>query len=143
MLSNNEYGISTRRDTQWPMQDLIRRAEPFGIPWEVVDGNDFFASWDALSRAMAHCRETRTPYALQANVSRLHGHSSASGATRVQDERDAIVEFESELIDRDLADADILAAVWIEEREQAARDLEIVRQEPMPRPETIYENIYA
>ncbi|MDF1561922.1 MAG: thiamine pyrophosphate-dependent dehydrogenase E1 component subunit alpha [Deltaproteobacteria bacterium] len=143
LMTNNEYGISTRRETQWPMRELISRAEPFGIPWKMIDGNDFFESWDALHEAIAYCRRERKPYALQANVSRLHGHSSASGAARTHDEEDAILAFEAQLIERGVAEADQLAAAWIEEREQAARDLEEVRQEPFPRPETIYENIYA
>lgn len=143
IVTNNEYGISTRRDTQWPMHDLVRRAEPFGIPWEVVDGTDLLASWDALRRAIAYCRSERKPYALQADVSRLHGHSSASGATRTHEETDPIPRFEALLVERGIAGADSLAAVWLEEREAAARDMEVVRGEPFPEPQTIFENIYA
>jgi len=143
LLTNNEFGISTRRDTQWPMQELIRRAEPFGIPCEVIDGNDFFASWDALQKAMQHIRSTRGPYALQANVSRLYGHSSASGTARVKGEEDALLRFEDALLDRKIAKRALLDARWDAEREEAARALDEVRSEALPLPETIFENIYA
>ena len=67
-------------------QRIVDRGEPFGIPGEVVDGNDPIASWHALRRAFQWCRRKRRPFMLEPHVSRLHGHSSSSGASRV-DER--------------------------------------------------------
>jgi len=142
LLTNNEYGISTRRDTQWPMREIIRRADPFGIPTAVVDGNDFFASWDALREAVGYVRRERKPYALQANVSRLHGHSSASGAERA-DEEDALARFEAALVERGVAKPDALAAVQDEVRARFKALADEVRAEPQPEPESIFEQIYA
>jgi len=69
----------------------------FGIPGEVVDGNDPVASWFAIERAMRHCRPERRPYMLEAMVSRLHGHSSSSGAAR-NAEPDCLALFEERLL---------------------------------------------
>lgn len=143
LLTNNEYGISTPRDTQWPMHDIARRAEPFGIEWAVCDGNDPLASWDAIHTAMAQVRETRKPYCLQANVSRLHGHSSASGATRDEVETDCIVEFEKHLVEKRHAKRKDLDAVWERLRAEAIREMDEVREEPMPTAASIFDHIYA
>ena len=43
---------------------------------------------------MKYIREEQKPYCLEAYVSRLHGHSSASGANRVEEEIDCVDEFE-------------------------------------------------
>ena len=54
-------------------------------------------AYAALAEAMDYIRETRRPFCLQGNVSRLNGHSSSSGGTRV-DERDCIAEYEAKLV---------------------------------------------
>lgn len=140
---NNEYGISTTRESQWPMENIAARAEPFGMPVKVFDGNDLFETWDALREAMAYCRTERRPYAIQANVSRLHGHSSASGAERVEGERDTVRELEDALVERKVASRDDLEAVWAQVRETQKDEIDQVRREPMPQPASIFEHIYA
>ena len=67
---------------------IVDRAIPFGIRGETVDGNDPVATWHAIDRAMRYCRRERKPYLLEAMVSRLHGHSSSSGAQRNWNEPD-------------------------------------------------------
>ncbi len=77
---NNGWGISTSHCSQHSCEHTVERGKPFGIPGEVVDGNDPVASWAAIERAMHYCRSERRPYILEAMVSRLYGHSSSSGA---------------------------------------------------------------
>src|SRR5215468_5678178 len=88
VVTNNGWGISTPACGQHGEAHIIDRGKPFGIPGEVVDGNDPVASWHAIRRAMRYCREERRPYMLEPLVSRLYGHSSSSGALRVKNESD-------------------------------------------------------
>src|SRR5258708_7295448 len=97
VVANNGWGISTPACGQHGEKHIIDRGQAFGIPGEVVDGNDPIASWHAIKRAMEHCRRERRPYMLEAMVSRLYGHSSASGALRVKNEADPIPLFERDL----------------------------------------------
>src|SRR5438270_9485400 len=71
VVTNNGYGISTAAETQHPEERIADRGKPFGIPSEVVDGNDAVASWHGVRRALAYCRSQRRPYMLEARVSRL------------------------------------------------------------------------
>src|SRR5262249_59903933 len=96
---NNGWGISTHASVVHAEKHILDRATAFGIPGEVVDGNDPIASWHAIRRAMEYCRQKRRPYMLEAMVSRLHGHSSSSGALLVRDDPDCIVLFEEKLIE--------------------------------------------
>ncbi len=98
VVTNNGWGISTAADTQHAEEHIADRGKPFGIPGEVVDGNDVVASWHAIRRALAHCRSQRRPYMLEARVSRLHGHSSSSGAARVETEIDCLAILERRLL---------------------------------------------
>ena len=45
IVMNNGGGISTAARTQHNERNMIDRGKPFGIPGEVVDGNDPIASW--------------------------------------------------------------------------------------------------
>ena len=85
VVTNNGWGVSTPAATQHGEARIADRGRPFGIPGEAVDGNDPIASWHAVRRALAYCRRERKPYLLEARVSRLHGHSSSSGAARVKE----------------------------------------------------------
>src|SRR5262249_39304945 len=111
IVMNNHWGISTPAEAVHAEKHIIDRGKAFSIPGEVVDGNDPIASWHASHRAMEYCRQKRRPYMLEAMVSRLHGHSSSSGALRVKNEPDCIP-----LLEEKLFDAGVLTR---EEREEA------------------------
>src|SRR5438445_8102614 len=105
VVMNNGWGISTPACSQHGEGHVIDRGKAFGIPGEVVDGNDPVASWFAVQRAMHHCRTKRGPFMLEALVSRLHGHSSSSGAARITTEADCIALFEKRMIEAGVIDA--------------------------------------
>jgi 2-oxoisovalerate dehydrogenase E1 component alpha subunit len=142
IVTNNGYGISTPACSQHGEKQIIDRGKAFGIPGEVVDGNDPVASWHALERAFRHCRRERRPYLLEARVSRLYGHSSSSGAHRVKGEPDCIELFEKRLVEAGV-DADELAQVHDEAQADIEAALEQVLQEPAPAPGDVEMHTYA
>lgn len=131
ILNHNRYGISTPASQVQSSQNLAQRAEPYGIKTRVVDGNDVLASWEAIAEAMHYIRTERRPYFIQANVSRLHGHSSASGANRAPDEQDPIERFEAHLIEQGLMTRGACDEVWERVRTQLREDLKVVLEEPL------------
>ena len=131
IVNLNGFGISTPAGQVQSSGNLAKRAEPYGIRWGVVDGNDVLASWQAIAEALEYIRTERRPFCLQANVSRLHGHSSASGANRVPEEVDPITRFESHLIEQDISTAEACQAVWERVRNQMKEDHKQVLSEPL------------
>ncbi|MCM2281063.1 MAG: thiamine pyrophosphate-dependent dehydrogenase E1 component subunit alpha, partial [Bdellovibrionaceae bacterium] len=75
-------------------------------------------------------------------VSRLYGHSSASGANRESDV-DPIEIFEKKLIDSKFLTSDSCQAVWKKYDEESRRAAETVRQEPVPTSESVWDHTYA
>ena len=143
IVTNNRYGISTSFEEVHGDTVIARRAEAFGMKWDVVDGNDPQASWDKLQEVFSYVRKEKKPFCLEAYVSRLHGHSSSSGATRVHNEIDCIVEFEKQLIKDKVYTAKECDAIKKEYAEEAFEALKTVRQEPKPDSSTIYDHIFA
>jgi 2-oxoisovalerate dehydrogenase E1 component alpha subunit len=132
IVTNNNWCISTSCASQHAEEQIIDRGKPFGIPGEVVDGNDPVASWHAIERAMGFCRRERRPFLLEARLSRLYGHSSSSGALRVKNEEDCIPRFEQKMQDAGLLDQETIEQIHVEARDEAEAALEQALREPKP-----------
>ena len=143
IVTNNGYGISTPGRTQHGEPNVADRAKPFGIPSRTINGNRVEESYSAIQEAMQYVRTERKPYLIEARVSRLYGHSSASGANFVATEEDPIAVFEQQL-----ESAGILTRKQMDELRDKlnAEILEMakrVQDEPMPDPSTIYDYTYC
>jgi 2-oxoisovalerate dehydrogenase E1 component alpha subunit len=140
---NNGWGISTPCCQVHGERHIIDRGQAFGIPGEVVDGNDPIASWHAIDRAIAYCRTQRKPFMLEPLVSRLYGHSSSSGALRVKGEPDCIDLFEKKLLDEGVLDVPTIEQVRADARAESEAALEQALGEEKPRPEEVEKHTYA
>jgi 2-oxoisovalerate dehydrogenase E1 component alpha subunit len=142
IVMNNAWGISTTHESQHGHRPIVDRGRAFGIPGEMVDGNDAVASWFAIERAMKHCRTQRRPYMIEARVSRLYGHSSSSGAPRSTDP-DCIDIFERKLRAENILSANQIAEI----HEEAAKEVEDAVAQAMrdhkPQPTDVERFTYA
>jgi len=142
IVTNNRWGISTPYEGQHGEERISDRGRAFNIRSRTVDGNDVFASWEALQEAFTYVRAERKPYLLEANVSRLYGHSSADGANLHGEEVDCLKRFEEKLQGEGLLTREQMDAVrrrWTDEIAELARR---VREEPLPAPESIWRHVY-
>jgi 2-oxoisovalerate dehydrogenase E1 component alpha subunit len=142
IVTNNEFGISTPKSMMSGDRAIADRGKAFGMKTRVINGNDVEESYFAIQEAMEYIRTERKPYLLEARVSRLYGHSSASGANFVGSEADPIERFEEQLESQGV----LTKKAMTEIREKyTAEFLEIakrVKEEAMPDPSTIYDNTY-
>src|SRR5947208_13168626 len=142
VVTNNKWGISTHWQGQHGEKRIADRGKGFGIESKTIDGNDPEVSYREIAAAMEYVRNERKPFLLEAMVSRLYGHSSASGANAVADEADCLKGFEKKLEERKLLtrqQMDELRQKYSVELQEAHRK---VRQEPQPKGDTIYENVF-
>jgi 2-oxoisovalerate dehydrogenase E1 component alpha subunit len=143
LVTNNQYGISTSWEGQHGEARVSERGKAFGMPTATIDGNDPETSWHALKKAMDYVRTERKPYLLEAMVSRLNGHSSASGANFVKDESDCLALWEKKLEERKLrtrTEMDDMRAKMTQQLLEAAKR---VREEPQPSPDSIWDHVFA
>jgi len=142
IVTNNKWGISTPADTQHGEKNVADRGKAFGMKTMTINGNDVEEAWFSLQEAMQYIRKERKPVLLESRVSRLYGHSSATGANLIGEEEDCLVSFEKKL-----EAAGIMTRKQMDElRERYNQEmLEMsmqVKQEPMPDPSTIYDHTY-
>ena len=96
-VQNNKWGISTSYDTQHGEAHVADRGKAFNMRTAIINGNDPIETYLALETEMAYIRKTRKPVLLEADVSRLYGHSSATGANLIP-EKDCVIDFEKLLL---------------------------------------------
>jgi 2-oxoisovalerate dehydrogenase E1 component alpha subunit len=143
IVANNQWGISTPASLVHGEKHIADRAKAFGIRTAVIDGNDTETAYRELARAMEYVRTERKPFLLEAMVSRLYGHSSASGANLVTEEGDCLTLLEKKLEERKImtrAAIDELRARTTQELLDASKR---VRDEPQPKGEDIWKHVYA
>ncbi len=99
------------------------RAKPFGIPVEVVDGNDVRAVWRVVAWATDHIRSGQGPAFIEARTYRVNNHferehlvvatpyRSEEEVSEWRRDRDPIAQLQQWLRDESLADDAALAAI--------------------------------
>jgi 2-oxoisovalerate dehydrogenase E1 component alpha subunit len=141
-VQNNHWGISTDYKSQHGETHIIDRAKAFNIRTQIVDGNDAIESYLVLQNEMAYIRKTRKPVMIEARVSRLYGHSSATGANLIPEE-DCLTRFENSLLKNDVIKEKQLKQVWADYEDEARQAHEKARSEPCPAADSVWDNVYA
>jgi pyruvate dehydrogenase E1 component alpha subunit len=77
LCENNQYGMGTAVQYASAVREMYRKACAYDIPAERVDGQNVLAVYEAMKRALEHCRSGNGPYFLEALTYRYRGHSMA------------------------------------------------------------------
>ncbi len=83
VVENNGYAYSTPTRMQTRVEHLIVKADGYGIPGEIVDGNDVLAVYDATKRAVDRTRAGDGPVMLEMKTFRMKGHAEHDDAKYV------------------------------------------------------------
>ena len=149
ICNNNQYAYSTPLSAQMACANVADKGPAYGIPSEIVDGNDVFAVYEATGRAVAHAKAGLGPYMLECKTFRMTGHSAHDGADYVPknlwDEwakLDPITRLEGRMRDRgwtNQAELDELHARIKTEVDEAVAWAE---NSPYPDPATLLDDVY-
>jgi pyruvate dehydrogenase E1 component alpha subunit len=149
ICNNNQYAYSTPLERQMAVENVADRAPAYGMPGEIVDGNDVLAVWSASQRAIEHARGGHGPSLIECKTFRMTGHSAHDDASYVPQElfeywetRDPIRRLERTLIQQNfLSDASIAEmdkGIHTEIDEAIA----LAEQDPYPEPEDCLRDVY-
>lgn len=142
-VQNNRWGISTSYNESHGEESIADRGKAFGIRTALINGNDPVESYIRLKEEMTYIRQTGKPVVLEAEVSRLYGHSSASGANFAKNETDCNLEFENRLISAGIITEKSAKELFDKYNKQSQQIQEQVRGEADPNPESIWDHVYV
>lgn len=150
ICENNLYGEYSRIDSTMAIDDIATRAAAYGMPGEVVDGQDLGAVIDAVERAVAHARAGNGPTLLEMKTYRYSGHSRSDQATyRPAGEldawlkRDPIELHTQELLAAGAITQSEVAALHSAAAANVARVVEEAKASPEPDRNRLFTHVYA
>ena len=146
---NNLYGASTPISMTCRLPDIAGRAPAYGMPGEVVDGNDVFAVNEAATRAIERAREGKGPTFLELKTYRIGGHSrNDSCGYRSKEEEKEWLEKEplrrcrEHLQKRGLANEAALEKIEKKIADDIEEAIRFAKASPDPKPEDALKNIF-
>jgi TPP-dependent pyruvate/acetoin dehydrogenase alpha subunit len=150
IAEHNGYAYSTPTSRQMRIKDIAVRAAAYGIPGEVVDGNDVLAVHAVTKRAVERARAGLGPTLIEAKTFRMKGHAEHDDAGYVPPElfeqwrqRDPIDRFERHLLLGGIATADELAQIAAAIDAELVAEMDLALASAMPPPERAFEGVYA
>jgi TPP-dependent pyruvate/acetoin dehydrogenase alpha subunit len=149
ICNNNQYAYSTPLERQMAVENVADRAEAYGMPGEIVDGNDIVAVWDAATRAIERARAGEGPTLIECKTFRMTGHSAHDDAGYVPPElfqfwedRDPINRFQRLLIDRGLIDQAGVEELQHRINQEIDEAIQAAEKDPFPEPEDCLRDVY-
>ena len=100
LCQNNGYAISMPRNAQTKSDTIAVKAEAYGMPGMVVDGNDVLAVYAAVSEAAERARSGGGPTLIEAVTYRLGPHTTNDDPSRYRDASESDEWREREPIER-------------------------------------------
>lgn len=74
IVENNQWAYGTPTDLEYPLPDFARRADGYGIPGLIADGQDVFDVYDKVMQAVNYAREGKGPSIVECKTFRAYGH---------------------------------------------------------------------
>lgn len=134
----------------YPTENVAPRAAAYGIPYEIVDGQDIEITCEATEKAVEHARSGKGPYLVEYKTFRIALHYSGDPGGYVKPEdleawskRDPIDLFQQKLLDQGIlnsdADRELREEVQTEVKEAVAEAFAA----PDPTTEDLFNDLYA
>jgi TPP-dependent pyruvate/acetoin dehydrogenase alpha subunit len=150
VAEDNKYAYSTPIASQMAISRIDERAAAYGIPHEMVDGNDILAVYDVASRVVERARNGGGAALIGVDTMRMQGHAQHDDARYVPKAllerwagKDPIAGHRRRLLERSVAtdeeldDIDAMSKDFVAEEASAAEDA------PAPDPKTLTLGVYA
>lgn len=150
VCENNLYAEMTPFTDTVAQPDVAGRAAGYGMPGEIIDGNDVTAVREAAGRAIARARAGEGPTLLELKTYRWGGHFEGDPRkyrTREEEEewrsRCPIARFRALLVDEQGIDEARLVALEAEVAAEITDAITFAIDSPLPVPETALLKVYA
>ena len=147
VVQNNGWAISVPRNKQSAAQTLATRGAGFGIPSQLVDGNDILAVYDVMHKAIERARSGQGPMLIETLTYRIGAHTTADDPTRYRDAaeveawraKDPITRFEKFLMARGLLDEEQVQEIVAGVEEEMNEAVQVAEATPPMAPDSFFD----
>jgi 2-oxoisovalerate dehydrogenase E1 component alpha subunit len=151
VCENNHYAISVPQSKQMAIEDVADRAEGYGFPGVIVDGNDVLACYGAMKQAHERARAGKGPTLIECKTYRFLGHTSDDddktyrSREEVEEHRshDPIERFATHLVDAGVTDREALNQLHSEVKAEVEAAIQAAWDAPDPDPATATRHVFA
>lgn len=139
IVENNLWAYSTPVENQSRVKDFADKANAYGIPGVVVDGNDVLAVYRVTKQAVDRARAGQGPTLIEAKTMRMKGHAEHDDAHYVPREqfaawrkKDPLAHFERYLAQKRLMSNHEKAAIVARIERELKEDVAFAEASPFP-----------
>lgn len=151
VCENNRYAISVPQSKQMAIEDVASRAEGYGFPGVVVDGNDVLACYRAMKDAHERARRGDGPTLIECKTYRFFPHTSDDddksyrSREEVEEARshDPIRTFEGYLTEQGALDDEGIAEVRASVKEEIEQAIIAAWDASDPLPESATRHVFS
>lgn len=150
VIENNQYGEYSPLASTTPIDQLVRRADSYGMPGVLVDGNDVVAVRHVMANAVERARKGEGPTLIEASTYRQVGHSrSDPGAYRPEGELehwltlDPIPRLGNAMVKFEVATAEQVAQAEQKAKERVLRAKEEALSAPIPNDSLVMKDVFS
>jgi TPP-dependent pyruvate/acetoin dehydrogenase alpha subunit len=146
---NNHYGQTVPEEASRAIDDIATRAQGYGFPGEVVDGQDVVAVYEATQAAVARARRGGGATLLEFKTNRFKPHYPSFPEVRSDEhleqikKRDPIRLLERRLKAEGLLDEKTIGQIEEEIEDELEQAIQQAEKQPLPEPEEVFVNVYA
>ena len=150
VAEDNKYAYSTPISRQMAIARIDERAAAYGIPHEMVDGNDMLAVYDVAKRMVDRARAGEGASLIGVDTMRMQGHAQHDDARYVPKalleewaEKDPLTRFRATLVERGAGKEKDFDEIDRMAKSLAAEEADAAERSPMPDPSTVTRGVYA
>lgn len=150
---NNGYAITTSLASSHGQPEIARRANSYGMPGVLVDGQDVSAVYQATSVATLRARRGEGPTLIEAKTYRFDEHQVGlfipgkpyrppEEVAEYKSKRDPITLFRQALLDDGFSEFD-LKSIETQVDRSVAEAIQFGEDSPLPDPASVYDHMYS
>jgi len=151
ICENNQYGISMSQARSTNIRDIAQRAQAYGIPGMVVDGNDVLAVHRTITEAVTHARAGDGPVLVECKTYRWFGHHVGDPGSeyRTNDEveewkkRCPIERYRRWLVENGVMEQPAIDALVASVQQEVKEAVAFAENSPFPERSEVTTNVYA
>lgn len=150
VCENNLYAVSTYQPSVRNVEDIADRANGYGMPGVVIDGNDVIAVYEAVSAAVERARRGEGPTLVECKTYRWHPHFEGEADTyrppeevAAWREREPIAPYRNRLITQGIFSEEELTDMDAALERELEEAVEFARSSPLPALETALDDLWA